>query len=41
MTFDQSQDAFRGHKTCETASAYLDSAFHYKADDAVGADIFF
>ncbi len=41
MTFDQSQDAFRGHKTCETADAYLDRAFHYKADYTIGDDIFF
>jgi hypothetical protein len=41
MTFDQSQDAFRGHKTFEAAAAYLDNASHYKADNAIGDDAFF
>ena len=41
MTFDQSQDAFRGHKTCKTAGAYLDNAFHYQADEAIGDGTFF
>ena len=41
MTFDQSQYAFRGHKTYKTAGAYLDNAFHYKADEAIGDDTFF
>jgi hypothetical protein len=41
MTFDQSQHSFRGHKTCETAGAYLDNAVHYKADDTIGDDTFF
>jgi hypothetical protein len=41
MTFDQSQGAFRGHKTCETADAYLDHALHYKAEDTIGDDTFF
>ena len=41
MTFDQSQDAFREHKTCDAADAYLDNAFHHKADDTIGDDTFF
>jgi hypothetical protein len=41
MTFDQSQDAFRGHKTFGAAAAYLDNASHYKADNAIGDDAFF
>jgi hypothetical protein len=41
MTFDQSQDAFRGHKTFEAAAAYLDNASHHKADKAIGDDTFF
>ena len=41
MTFDQSQDAFRRHKTFEEAAAYLGNASHYKADNAIGDDTFF
>jgi hypothetical protein len=41
MTFDQSQYAFRGHKTYKTAGAYLDIAFHYKLDEAIGEETFF
>ena len=41
MTFDQSQYAFRGHKTYKTAGAYLDNAFHYKSDEAIGENTFF
>jgi hypothetical protein len=40
MTFDQSQYAFRGHKTYKAAAAYLDIAFHYKLDEAIGEETF-
>jgi hypothetical protein len=41
MTFDQAQDAFRKHKTYETAGFYLSNAIHDQADDTIGGDIFF
>jgi len=31
MTFDQAKEAFREHKTCESADAYLHNAIHHKA----------
>ena len=33
MTFDQAKEAFRQHKTCESADAYLHNAVHHKAAD--------
>jgi hypothetical protein len=33
MTFDQAKAAFREHKTCRNADAYLDHAVHFKAVD--------
>ena len=37
MTFDQAKEAFRQHKTCESADAYLHNAVHHKAADLIGA----
>ena len=41
MTFDQAQEAFREHKTCRNADAYLDHAVHHKVVDLIGADALF
>jgi hypothetical protein len=37
MTFDQAKEAFREHKTCESADAYLHNAVLHKAADLIGA----
>jgi len=41
MTFDQAKAAFREHKTCRNADAYLDHAVHFKAVDLIGEDALF
>ena len=41
MTFDQAKEAFREHKTCESADAYLHNAVHHKAADLIGAQALF
>ena len=39
MTFDQAKEAFREHKTCRNADAYLDHAVHHKVLDLIGAEV--
>ena len=41
MTFDQAKEAFRKHKTCKSADAYLDRAVHHKAADLIGPQALF
>ena len=41
MTFDQVKEAFREHKTCESADAYLHNAIHHNAADLIGAQALF
>jgi len=41
MTFDQAKEAFREHKTCESADAYLHNAVLHKAADLIGAQALF
>jgi hypothetical protein len=41
MTFDQAKEAFREHKTCENADAYLHNAVHHKAADLIGSQALF
>jgi len=41
MTFDQAKAAFREHKTCRNADAYLHHAVHFKAVDLIGEDALF
>lgn len=41
MTFDQAKEAFREHKTCKSADAYLDHAVHRKAVDFIADDVLF
>jgi len=40
MTFDQAQEAFREHKTCRNADAYLDHAVHHKEVDLIADALF-
>jgi hypothetical protein len=41
MTFDQAKEAFREHKTCESADAYPHNAVRHKAADLIGAQALF
>jgi hypothetical protein len=41
MTFDQAKEAFREHKTCESADAYLHNAVDHKAADLIGSQALF
>ena len=40
MTFDQAKEAFREHKTCASADAYLHNAVHHKAADLIGDGLY-